>query len=175
VGTKEKNSKSVTVYHAAPRACYDDYSTFDGANFSDVDLGGRATMHIEESAKYLYLGSIIHRDGTDTFDVDARIRSAKGAFGALLGSACSRARMSHWTLEGKRAVYTVYPHPLCASLLSIVYTAVDVSQSKEEKRAYPPYAYPITHTHTHTPDRLLMRASPSSRFVYPRFTTAANQ
>jgi hypothetical protein len=45
VGTKEKKSKSVIVYHAAPRACYNDYSTFDGADFSDVDLGGGATMH----------------------------------------------------------------------------------------------------------------------------------
>jgi hypothetical protein len=112
VGTKEKKSKSVIVYHAAPRACYNDYSTFDGADFSDVDLGSGATMHIEESAKYL--GSIIHRDGTDTADVDARIRSAKGAFGAL--RQCLFARKDV-TLEGKRAVYTaLILYPLCTSL-----------------------------------------------------------
>jgi hypothetical protein len=50
-----------------------------------------------------YLGSIIHRDGTDTADVDARTRSAKGAFGAL--RQCLFARKDI-TLEGKRAVYT---------------------------------------------------------------------
>jgi hypothetical protein len=58
-------------------------------------------MHIEESAKYL--GSIIHRNGTDTADVDARIRSAKGAFGALRQCLIARKDV---TLEGKSAVYT---------------------------------------------------------------------
>jgi hypothetical protein len=76
---------------------------------SDVDLlvGGGATMHIEEPAKYLVparLGSIIHRDGMDTADVDARIRSARSAFRAL--RQCLFARKDV-TLEGsKRAVYT---------------------------------------------------------------------
>ena len=62
---------------------------------------GRPCTYIKESAKFL--GSIIHRDGTDTADVDARIRSAKGAFGAL--RQCLFARKDV-TLEGKRAVYT---------------------------------------------------------------------
>ena len=35
-------------------------------------VSGGAAMHIEESAKYL--GSIIHRDGTDTADVDVLLQ-----------------------------------------------------------------------------------------------------
>jgi hypothetical protein len=77
VGTTEKKSKSVIVYHAAPRPCYGDYCTFDGTDFSDVDLGGGATMHIEESAKYL--GSIRWngRASSVTDRGDAELRTAE--------------------------------------------------------------------------------------------------
>jgi hypothetical protein len=49
-------------------------------------VGGRA-MHVAESAKFL--GSIVHREGSDRPDVLARITSAKGAFGCLYGGASS--------------------------------------------------------------------------------------
>jgi hypothetical protein len=71
-----------------------------GADLSDVDVGGGSTIHAAESAKYL--GSIVHRSGSDRPDVISRINSAKGAFAVLKKCMFTRKDVSY---EGKRKVY----------------------------------------------------------------------
>ena len=101
-----KESKTLVVFLAKPRPFYKDYSKLvlhgadRGADLSDVDVGRGRTIHVAESAKYL--GSIVHRDGSDRPDVLARIKSARGAFGCLRKCLFSRKDV---TYEGKRKVY----------------------------------------------------------------------
>ena len=83
----QKKSKSVLLYHAAPKAAYRDFATFVDKKgykecFDDIPVGGGSSIHVESSAKYL--GSLITSDGKDTADVEARIRQANGASGSLL-------------------------------------------------------------------------------------------
>jgi hypothetical protein len=98
--------RPLVVFLAKPRPFYKDYSKLvlhgagRGADLSDVDVGRGRTIHVAESAKYL--GSIVHRDGSDRPDVLARIKSARGAFGCLRKCLFSRKDV---TYEGKRKVY----------------------------------------------------------------------
>jgi hypothetical protein len=76
------------VFLAAPKSCYKDCGKLvlrgarSGADLGNVDVCGGRTIHVAESAKYL--GSLVHRDGSDRPDnVSARIKSNKGAFGCL--------------------------------------------------------------------------------------------
>ena len=101
-----KESKTLVVFLAKPKPFYKDYGKLvlhgadRGADLSDVDVGRGRTVHVAESAKYL--GSVVHRDGSDRPDVLARIKSAKGAFGCLRKCLFSRKDV---TYEGKRKVY----------------------------------------------------------------------
>jgi hypothetical protein len=86
-----KESKTLVVFLAAPKSCYKDHGKLvlrgarSGADLGDVDVGGGRTTHVVESAKYL--GSPVHRNGSDRPDVLARIASAElprarlGAYG----------------------------------------------------------------------------------------------
>ena len=64
-----------------PLHLYDDPATYDGANFSHVDLGGGFYLPIVFS--FVYLGCTISSDGTDTLDIRNMIDKAGGAFGTL--------------------------------------------------------------------------------------------
>jgi hypothetical protein len=77
----QKKSKSVLLYHAAPKASYTNFATFDDEDFDGVPVGGGASIHVESSAKYL--GSWLTSDGKDTVDVEKRVKQASGAFGSL--------------------------------------------------------------------------------------------
>jgi hypothetical protein len=46
----QKKSKSVLMYHSAPNASYQDFSTLDGECFDDIDVGGGSSIHAEPSA-----------------------------------------------------------------------------------------------------------------------------
>ena len=95
-----KESKSEILFCSAPRRCYADASTYDGADLSDILLPNGLFMCVVELFKYL--GSYISRDGSDLPDVDARIASASKAFGAL--SACLF-RSTSVSQVAKRTVY----------------------------------------------------------------------
>jgi len=103
---EKKESKTLVVFAAKPQRCYKDYEKLvlhgadHGADLSDVDVGGGSTIHVAESAKYL--GSIVHRSGSDRPDVISRINSAKGAFAVLKKCLFTRKDVSY---EGKRKVY----------------------------------------------------------------------
>jgi hypothetical protein len=101
-----KESKTLVVFLAAPKSCYKDCGKLvlrgarSGGDLGDVDVGGGRTIHVAESAKYL--GSLVHRNGSDRPDVLARIKSAKGAFGCLRRCLFSQRDV---TYEGKCRVY----------------------------------------------------------------------
>ena len=96
----QKKSKSVLMYHSAPRASYRDFSTFDGECFDDIDVGGGSSIHVEPSAPYL--GSLLTSDGKDDEDVALRIRKASGMFGSLQACLFKQKGFSN---ETKVAVY----------------------------------------------------------------------
>ena len=81
VGTQEKQSKSEVLFVAAPPTVYANPDTYDGANLSNIELGGDTFMPVV--AKFPYLGSTLTRDCRDDADVAKRIEAAGGAFGAL--------------------------------------------------------------------------------------------
>ena len=81
VGHPNKLSKSEILFVAAPEHTYDDSSTYDGCDLSNVDLGNGCYLPVVDIFKYL--GSILTRDCRDDADVDARISAASHAFGAL--------------------------------------------------------------------------------------------
>ena len=81
VGTEEKPSKSEVLFVAAPPTVYDNPDTYDGADLSNIELGGGTFMPVV--AKFPYLGSALTRDCRDDVDVAKRIEAAGGAFGAL--------------------------------------------------------------------------------------------
>ena len=73
--------KAIVLFCAAPPSVYDDPTTFDGADLSDITLPTGNVIPVVDKAKYL--GSIVSRDCTDDVDVSARILAASKAFGAL--------------------------------------------------------------------------------------------
>jgi hypothetical protein len=98
----------VLLYHAAPKASYTNYATFDGEDFDGVHVGGGASTHVESSAKYL--GSWLSPDGKDTMNVKKRIKQASGAPGSLLKCVFKRKDV---TSGAKVAVY----NPLVLSIV----------------------------------------------------------
>ena len=99
-GIVGKDSKSEILFVAAPECMYDDAESFDGVDLSDVDLGnGR---YIPVVSVFKYLGSMLTRDCRDSADVDARVKSAGAAFGAL--RKCIFSANDVW-FSVKRAVY----------------------------------------------------------------------
>ena len=57
---------------------YEDSSTFDNPNLSDISFNDRYIPIVDE---FTYLGSVITRDLSDEMDVDRRIQKADNAFG----------------------------------------------------------------------------------------------
>ena len=43
----QNKSKSVLLYHAAPKASYTNFAAFDDDDFDDVPMGGGASIHVE--------------------------------------------------------------------------------------------------------------------------------
>ena len=75
VGSEGKRSKTEAMYCPARNEEYSDGDTSDLV----LDCGG--TVSFTES--FVYLGSLLHRDLSDHHDVEARIKKASKAFGAL--------------------------------------------------------------------------------------------
>ena len=96
----DKKSKTEVLFVAAPPSTYNDPSTFDNTDLSNIKLGGGRFFPIV--ALFCYLGSILTRDCKDDEDVKARIDAAGGAFGALRKSVFSNASIC---LEAKKVVY----------------------------------------------------------------------
>ena len=95
-----KESKTVALFIAAQSSTYNDPTTFDGTSLDRIEVGNGNTIPVVVQAKYL--GSIIHRDGTDKADVDARINSASQVFGSLKDCIFKEGNISK---EAKVAVY----------------------------------------------------------------------
>ena len=80
-GDGTKDSKSEVLFCPKPAHMYENATTFDGADLSDLQLPGGRSMPIVQ--KFCYLGDIVASDCGDAYAVDARIESAGKAFGAL--------------------------------------------------------------------------------------------
>ena len=79
--TPGKEPKTVILFVAAPGHTYNDSSTYDGRDLSNVVLEDGKYIPVVD--KFKYLGSILTRDCRDDADVEARIDAASHAFGAL--------------------------------------------------------------------------------------------
>ena len=97
---EEKESKTEILFCAKPPHMYDNPETFDGADLSNLDLGGGDYMPIVLS--FVYLGSTMSGDCTDTLDVRNRIEKAGCAFGALRDCLFKSTSISY---EAKSFVY----------------------------------------------------------------------
>ena len=76
-----KGSKTELLFCARPLSTYQDPSTCDNTDMTDLILpNGRFVPVV---TKFKYLGSYISSDGSDTIDVQSRIDYAARAFGAL--------------------------------------------------------------------------------------------
>ena len=75
VGSPEKKSKTEAMYCPARDTPYEDGDTSDLV----LDCGGTVSF----TKSFVYLGSLLHCDLSDDHDVDARIKKASKAFGAL--------------------------------------------------------------------------------------------
>ena len=104
---EEKESKTEILFCAKPPHMYDNPETFDGADLSNLDLGGGDYMPIVLS--FVYLGSTMSGDCTDTLDVRNRIEKAGCAFGALRDCLFKSTSISY---EAKSFVY-------CRLILSV--------------------------------------------------------
>ena len=100
VGTGTKGSKSEVLFCAKPPRCYDDPSTYDETDLSDIQMPDGSYMPVVDIFKYL--GSYLSRDCKDGRDVDSRIESAGKAFGALRKCLFATASISR---DAKRTVY----------------------------------------------------------------------
>ena len=96
----EKKSKTECLFVAAPPSAYNDPSSYDNADLSNIKLGGGKYFPVV--ALFCYLGSILTRDCKDDEDVQARIDKAGGAFGSLRKSVFSNASIC---FEAKKLVY----------------------------------------------------------------------
>ena len=92
--------KTLVLFCAAPSSTYTDPDTYDNTDLSDIVLPSGNVIPIVSKAKYL--GSMMSRDSTDDTDVDARIKAAARAFGALSKCVFKSRRIS---LPAKREAY----------------------------------------------------------------------
>ena len=97
----EKPSKSEALFCSKSRSMYTEPDTYDNADLSNIDLGGG--LFIPIVAMFVYLGSILSRDCSDELDVDARIKKAGNAFGALRPRLFASTNVSH---ASKQMVFT---------------------------------------------------------------------
>ena len=100
VGLPDKLSKSEILFVAAPEHTYEDSSTYDGADLTNVELGDGRYLPVVDIFKYL--GSILSRDCRDDADVHARIDAASHAFGALRECLFTSTEVSY---SAKKVVY----------------------------------------------------------------------
>ena len=100
-GKPNKASKSEILFVAAPEITYENPRTWDDVDLSDVKVDEEGGF-IPIVSEFKYLGSYLARDCRDDTDVDARIRSAGAAFGALRKCLFSSSQV--WA-AAKRAVY----------------------------------------------------------------------
>ena len=78
VGSDGKASKSEVLFSAKPSACYQDPASFDGADLSDVQLPNGMSMPIVD--RFVYLGDMVSRDGSDALAVAARVQAGSRAW-----------------------------------------------------------------------------------------------
>ena len=95
-----KASKTEALFVAAPEIMYEDRDTYDGIDLSDIELADDRFVPVV--ADFNYLGSVLARDCRDSADVDARIKKASAAFGALRDCVFASKTVS---LRAKRVVY----------------------------------------------------------------------
>jgi len=97
VGTADDPiSKTVAIYFQTAKGKLSDGNT---SNIDMVDdLGNPCHVAFDSSIKYL--GSIIHQDLTSDVDIDARLKSAQQAFGALCKDVLKSNRLN-LTIKGK--------------------------------------------------------------------------
>ena len=77
-----KGSKTALLFRARLLSTYQDPSTFDNTDMTDLTLPANGRF-VPVVTKFKYLGSYISSDGSDTIDVQSRIDSAARDFGAL--------------------------------------------------------------------------------------------
>ena len=95
-------SKSVVLFCSKPPCMYDDPSTFDHADLSNIVFGER---YIPIVLSFIYLGSVMSCDCSDDLDVDRRIQKACNAFGMIKSSLFSRTKIK---LSVKAKVYVSF-------------------------------------------------------------------
>ena len=91
VGRGKSKSKSEILFVAKPMIMYTEPDTFDGQDLSKVFLPDGSFMPVVD--QFRYLGSILSRDCRDDLDVEARIKAASNAFGALRNCLFSSSRI----------------------------------------------------------------------------------
>ena len=79
--TTRSTSKTKAPFVAAPGHCYENASSFDGAELSNVILDNNP--YIPVVAEFKCFGTILSRDCRDECDIDTRIRKAARAFGSI--------------------------------------------------------------------------------------------
>ena len=77
----DKPSKTEVLFVAAPSTTYNDPSTYDGRDLSQIELGNQRFLPVV--SKFCYLGTILTRNCRDDEDVKSRIKAAGNSFGAL--------------------------------------------------------------------------------------------
>ena len=97
-----KISKSVATFFASNRPTYVDYATYDDIDLSPFHFGENGEFEIPIVDHFKHLGSCVHRDCNDEFEVDSRLKAAGGAFGALSKPIF---RSKSVSLRAKRVVY----------------------------------------------------------------------
>ena len=96
----DKPSKTEVLFVAAPSTMYDDPSTYDGQDLSQIELGNQRFLPVV--SKFCYLGTILTRNCRDEEDVKSRIQAAGNSFGALRKCLFSNSSIS---FSAKRTVY----------------------------------------------------------------------
>ena len=96
----DKPSKTEVLFAAAPSTRYENPSTYDDRDLSNVEISNCRFLPIVDT--FCYLGSILTRNCRDEEDVKSRIKSAGNAFGALRKCLFSNPSI---LLDAKRTVY----------------------------------------------------------------------
>ena len=120
----DKPSKTEVLFVTRPSKMYQNPSTYDATDLSNINIGDHCHFPIVD--KFCYLGSIISRDCKDTLDLIHRIRKAGNAFGALKRSIFSSRRISD---SAKSSAYQSLILPIllyCIVLYSILLYAADL-------------------------------------------------
>ena len=99
-------SKSVVLFCSKPPCMYDEPSTFDHADLSNIVVGDRYIPIVQD---FIYLGSVISCDSSYDRDIDHRIQKACNAFGMLKSSLFSRTKIN---LRIKAKVYQSFILPI---------------------------------------------------------------